>query len=210
MAAKPRGGTANMESNMTEEIENAATRQMNGNERRALAKIVTSRIDLLARQLAQAEADIRPIIKQRIIDEQAAKIAPLKKRLDLLTKRARTLNDEGVQLYRDIEAAGLSVNSRWYGNRETTISVETCGLVEPVGINELVKEEIGRLLTEKGRAGIKLKEIEQSLKEELLLGEVTSADAQSFLDRIPTVSTFMNIGMSESQKFIAATIGSTD
>lgn len=164
-------------------------KQMSATEKRTLAKIVDQRISLLGKQLGTTKYEIAPMIRQRIIEENNAKIAPFKKKLDDIARRAKDLKAESVKLDRAIEDAGLTTSETEtrYSDKNVSMLVSVAREVTVPGIENQVRRELELLTAEHGRAGVRLEEIKLTLKEELLMGSITSSQAEEFLKRIPTI-----------------------
>lgn len=187
----------------------ATTEPMKTNERRALEKIVKQRVKLLVEQMQHRKQEIREAVRDLIIEEhETARKAAVVEAKQIVAE-AKKMQLRVDKLLRQAGEKGLvpgmvssKVQSSWMNRRQgyehvTTIVTEANGFLSvswadptqwvPADIDNKIEDALTKVEHQAGLSRLQLAQLENDLLEELLVGELQSADAKKFLDRLPSL-----------------------
>lgn len=181
--------------------------KMNQPERNALVKVIRSRFSVFTKHARRTRDQLKQAIFDRLTQESEAKVNAAKRDIARIEAKLERLKGEADAVYAKHRAKGLelgsaSVKDAWeyVGTRNERVGkyvdVTTFegGLswtisnawVDPT-IADRVEAEYRRLEEEFGLGELAMAQTEQELVEEVILGGVTSDEAQTFLGRVPTL-----------------------
>jgi hypothetical protein len=177
------------------------TKPMTATERKELRRIIGARFELLDAELVQRRQAIRTKIETDLRASKAKEVATFEGKLKDLAKEAEKLNDKAEALWKDIRENGLTPATRshrhsvgrspsWqYANQICTINVSRS--LEVANIKQHVDHASAELFAEHGAATLDLNKMQLQIEEELAVGALISAEAQSFLARIPQATAIL-------------------
>lgn len=194
---------------------------MNATERRALAKIIDQRFEILHNEIDQREEEIGEVIRKRIVADATRVEKEAQDRWAPIVKRAEALREEALDMLEAIRddlgmAPGtvkVERQTRFVdedvplrrGQRPKTMELQRAhqysseGLTVHAGnkfapakqVEAQVKEELRKLGIDARKGRRSLEKRRLGLQEDLLLSAIESTDAKAFLEKIPTIEQLM-------------------
>jgi hypothetical protein len=183
-------------------------------ERRALAKIVDQRFDILQGEMRTRREQIEMAIRARMIQEaeerdQEARqrVAALeeeaqllKRKIELETQAIRDELDMEVGTFEQVEDYEYNENGKGFRrikrvrtHTQPPVHISVVNSFAPVDIEKRIQAEINKLFTEHAQGGRQVERRRLELQEELLLNLIETTDAKAFLAKIPTLDSLLPI-----------------
>jgi hypothetical protein len=156
---------------------------MTRTERNELVRIVRGRFKILDRQPAYRIREVETIVRDGIRERHADAIAEAEQATEELRARFEPLEREAADLVAAMRRKGVSPR---YAD-ERLVRMEWLLPWRPANENDVAAGEMYRLSSEATMAQARLVERELSLVEELLVTELETADAKTFLAKLPTI-----------------------
>lgn len=177
-------------------------------ERNALVKVIRSRFQVFGKHARRTRDELKVAIFERVMAENKAKVEAAERDMAKIEERAQKLKDDARAVIAKHRERGVVVGTaqlidviEGYGTKDVhnakrvqMSTYEGDGLAFTVtkafvtpGVDEQVEAEYRRLEREFGLGELAMAQREQELTEEVILGGVTSDEAQAFLGRVPTL-----------------------
>jgi len=189
----------------------APTGRMTATERKELRALVEERFQLLTRKLDATEAHIRVSIECRLEDEYDGRVTAAEEAVEALKARIeeaevavlRTcaeVQKEYAALVREQRKLGIepditfgakSSRNRW--GSDLTESDELGQVAwSVIDIGKKIDREFNKVRATKGDAAMALREKRNEMLTDITLGAFQSSEARAFLDKIPTLDSFID------------------
>lgn len=193
---------------VAEQQQQPVKKPMTQPERNALVKVIRSRFQVFGKHAKRTRDELKVAIFERIMADNKAKIEAAERDMAKIEERAKKLQADALATIAKHRERGVIVGSaqlvdvtEFYGTKDQrntkavqvstfegggmTFSV-TKSFITP-GVDEQVEAEYAKLEREFGLGELAMAQREQELIEEVILGGVTSEEAQDFLGRVPTL-----------------------
>jgi hypothetical protein len=161
------------------------SKTMTKGERDELRRIVKHRFKLLDEQVAQREAEIRQLIRDRIEAEYADAVAEVEAELAAINCEADVLERRGRKIAAAARRKGVVIG--YGGGTAEPVEVSVASPSRAANVDARVNREMEALRRESGLARTNLSLRELDLLERLAIGALESDEAKEFMESIPTV-----------------------
>lgn len=170
-------------------------KKMSKKENDELRRIVKGRFELVNKQISQRRLEVENQISEAIQAEFKKEIAEANKQAKEFEKRMNKLNDEWIFFIdkckeRGIEPDGVGGRGdivrfplRDYNNEYISFM--------PIDLKEKIRQAVTKLTEQQGAAKVNLREQELTLLERLMVNNISSEEAISFLEDIPDIDTYL-------------------
>jgi hypothetical protein len=166
----------------------AEAKGMNKAERQTLIRLVKQRFKLLETGLSARRSALERVTQQEIVEENKVEAEAWKKRLDEVIAKFTDLLREGEQVIKDAHEAGFDRSGYgWHNLTANLNNVERNATFTPVDLQKKVQERMVEKIGDKPMTRFALEMQESQLVEELLVGDLGSEDAKTFLAQVPTL-----------------------
>jgi hypothetical protein len=175
-----------------------ATRPLSKQDARDLIKVVEGRFTQLHKRVAQRELELAGSIRKDVYDDHASSMDDARKAFIEIGMRAHQLERDYTDAVNAAQEAGLSVRGNFHINWHAPD-------VQVTGIESIVRQRIAEMRTAGGQHKLSLHEMEQELRERILIASLTGEKALDFLGQIPSIDEILPLPNGHHQAIEAET-----